>query len=112
MLEDTNSLDGAHLNTDNTFLELPFFSLKEQALNSACLEKDFKWCSNNIYLTSLRCALNGQLRTQGFFLRRAMTDQTWADAQADPSLCWAHRSFYFVMLQLISAGGKILSESK
>ena len=44
---------------------------------------------------SLRCALNGYLRTQAFFMRTAKTDHYWADSQADLSHRWAHRSFYW-----------------
>ena len=44
---------------------------------------------------SLRCALNGWLRTPAFFMGTA-------DAQADLSLCWAHNHIVgFVMRRLI-----------
>ena len=43
---------------------------------------------------SLCCVLNGQLRTQAFFMRTVKTLwPDWADAQADLSLCWAHMPF-------------------
>ena len=36
-------------------------------------------------------------------MRTAKTLSDWADAQADPSLCWAHTHFVgFVMSQLIN----------
>ena len=40
----------------------------------------------------LRCAPNGSLRTQAFFMRTAKT-LIRLDAQADLSLRWAHKSF-------------------
>ena len=42
---------------------------------------------------SLRCPLEETLGPQLPIERTAKTDQDWADAQADQSLCWAHISF-------------------
>ena len=41
-------------------------------------------------LISLCCALNGELRTQAFFMRTARLCSDWADAQADLSFLGAH----------------------
>ena len=55
------------------------------------------WASTKSY-QSLRCALNGKLRTQAFFMRTANSDQTWWM----PRLIWvfAKQSVGFVMSRL------------
>ena len=61
--------------------------------NDLCILRRLRpaWASSRSY-QSLRCALNGYLRTQCFYMQAAKTSD-WADAQADLSVHWAHRSF-------------------
>ena len=62
-----------------------FFMLQLKFNLSHDTTKPKKWVFTH------RCAINGSLKTQSFFMRRA-------DAQADLSLCWAHTYFVcFVM---------------
>ena len=63
--------------------------------NDLCAQRRLKsvWASAQSD-QSLHCALNGKLRTYGFFMRRAKTlIRLRADAEADLSLRWAHKSF-------------------
>ena len=62
--------------------------------NGMCAQRRLRsaWASEKSD-QSLRCALNGKLKTQAFFMRTAKSLITLANAQADLSLRWAHSHF-------------------
>ena len=87
-------------------LSFQFSEVYEKCIESIKKKSSFRWGSSNLSclmtkptkwhppsLISLRCALNGWLRTKFSSCGQRRFWSNWADDQADLSLLWAHMPF-------------------